>query len=443
MFPEYPRLRASLVIRRSTIESFLLASLLFAAVCADYLWIGPAPLWLEIVGLGGLYALVARGRLARLVDQVRGLVVPVCAPWLLFVAVVLVGDWLNGSLAASVSRMVVLNLAALLLLLTAAAWSSNIDRRQLLTIIAVLGFMQGLVGIAQFLDVPGAWDLPAAIQHLGSRAGDALQSLGDFDDVGRVRGLHIYVHKFSAIQGMFVACLAAATLSGRRVLRQTRLVFVLFAAATTVAVVCLLLTFTRSVLLGLGLALMVASLALPKKQRGVAVVVICGAAATVALMAVALDIASSPQFGRLMDYSAADNAGRLEVWAYALEAFRRSPLIGEGFATGSKYLPIAIHSVFLHILASYGILGALAYALVVGGCALLFFRALRSQDAAVKLSGATGLAVLIVALIDGSTHSSGMLVADVGQPALIGALLGQVIRVTDRRGDPPPVLTQV
>jgi O-antigen ligase len=146
-----------------------------------------------------------------------------------------------------------------------------------------------------------------------------------------------------------------------------------------------------------------------------------------------LNVGDAAQFGRLGHLSAAQNQPRVAVWTYALSAFKESPLIGNGYAVGSGVLAIAIHSVPLRVLASYGLLGMVPYVGVIGGAVYVLIRGTRLGEGPQAIVCCAGLGMVTIALLDASTHSSGLLFLDVPQPALLGLCLGQAGSVLWRR----------
>lgn len=418
-----------LVLRKSGLAALVLGLLVTVSTCLDYLWIGPIPAWLLLSVAATGAALGSRLVWRHLQLNALALGRLVVLPWLIFVLVAGVGDAANGSLADSISRLVLLDLAALFLMLTIATWSSLVSPKAVILIVALIASVQGLVAIAQFLDVQLAWTLPDLIRHISSNA-NALYDVmpGQFDDVGRVRGLQLFVHKFSALQGMLVVFLLTVVLSGRKSIRLSRVEHWALFATLSVAGTGLLLSFSRSVVLGMVPALIVAIAADRRLRRPVSVVPLALSVAAAAVVAFGLDVQHAAQFTRLTELSAAQNEPRLAVWAYALEAFKASPLIGSGYNVGHGVLSIAIHSVPLRILASYGLFGMLPYLGVLVGIGVILVRGILRGGAQQATLCTAALSVGTVALIDASTHSSGLLLLDVPQPALLGMFLGQAAR---------------
>jgi O-antigen ligase len=115
---------------------------------------------------------------------------------------------------------------------------------------------------------------------------------------------------------------------------------------------------------------------------------------------------------------------RLSSISIGWNAFLRSPVLGEGFLAGSSNLMIAIHSVPVRVLASYGVIGGIFYVLVIGGLLFGFLRRIRPGESLQRVISFGAFSVVLVAIFDASTHSSGLLFYDIAQPAVFGALLG-------------------
>ena len=101
----------------------------------------------------------------------------------------------------------------------------------------------------------------------------------------------------------------------------------------------------------------------------------------------AAELAAGAQAGRLTTAS----SNRYEYWRVGLEAFQRKPLSGLGAAgfrvewLRERSIPEAVrdaHSLEVEIAAELGLLGLVAFALMVAGMVLATRRALRARAAA-------------------------------------------------------------
>ena len=131
--------------------------------------------------------------------------------------------------------------------------------------------------------------------------------------------------------------------------------------AVAMGLVALILTQSRGALGGLGAIVLLSLVLLPLSARGRVIGVAF-------LAGVALAVYISPQ--ALPDRFAtidAEALGRLAVFAYAIELFQKSPVIGIGYGSFRYYsaniLPDALdtHNLYLKLLAETGIVGAIGY----------------------------------------------------------------------------------
>lgn len=99
-----------------------------------------------------------------------------------------------------------------------------------------------------------------------------------------------------------------------------------------------------------------------------------------------------------------ENAGRFDLWEYAVEAFKESPILGKGFFglwTDEYHLewgfPTMLHNTILQLLACSGIVGFVGYALHRAATVLPF---IRKPNLEKTMLGFSILAVLIGSLAD-------------------------------------------
>jgi O-antigen ligase len=78
----------------------------------------------------------------------------------------------------------------------------------------------------------------------------------------------------------------------------------------------------------------------------------------------------------------------------------------------------------MRVLGSYGIVAFAAYVAVLAGLARTFWRRVRNASEWEQVAAVAGLAALAAGLVDAFTHTSGLLMSDVAQAALLGTFLG-------------------
>lgn len=411
--------------------SLCLAALVTAATGFDYVWLGPAPVWLLVMVLGGVAIVLTPREFGAFHLVGNRLALRVILPWVGLLFAMAVSDLWNDCLSSSFVSVIAYSLVGLAALLVAATWSSLTDWKRVTLTLALVAGAQGVIAVAQYLGAAWAWRLPETILTFTAR-GEQIGLVGaieQFDIVGRVRGTSIYVHKFAAFQGILVAFVLTVVLGSTRRMNLGRNVYVLMWTSLLLGILGALLTFSRSSFLGILLALGMVSVQMRgRARRNLRILLALGVVLVVGLML--LDVGGSKQAMRLFEYSGSDsnNQYRYNVWALGLSEFARSPIVGVGSGVDTSSVGIAIHSVAIRMLASYGMLGFLCYALGALGVIATLRTGARSRNATAQLVALGGLSAFLVALVDASTHTSGLFFSDVAQPVLVGIFLGQVVR---------------
>jgi O-antigen ligase len=192
-----------------------------------------------------------------------------------------------------------------------------------------------------------------------------------------------YVRPFATLGhpnllGVVVASAAAAALALALTARgiATRVAFTLMALITTVVTV---LTLSRAAWLAAGVALPLAALLAVRGRGGSSRGALGAATGAVLVLALGALLATraAPVAGRLGESTEGGSAAsRVEIWKTALAAWKARPLTGQGpdlfelvfprYQTPDYWrlewagLPAHAHSIYLHTLATRGVLGALA-----------------------------------------------------------------------------------
>jgi putative inorganic carbon (HCO3(-)) transporter len=251
----------------------------------------------------------------------------------------------------------------------------------------------------------------------------------------------------------------------------------LLGGAATLLLMATVLTFSRAAWLGVAVGLAVAaSLALREQGRArIAPRALVAAVAAVMVVVVTMALAGwggllARRFAELFTGGGGSGSSRLEIWRTALAAWRARPLFGQGpdlfemvfprFQTPAYWryewsgLPFHAHSIYLHTLATRGVLGllaGLAWAATLVGAAAKAWR--RAGDAALPglVPASVGaLAALAVAGAFGALGITGALMvvlisallatAAAATPPLAGAVAEQAaLRVPPARERPKPV----
>jgi O-antigen ligase/polysaccharide polymerase Wzy-like membrane protein len=301
-------------------------------------------------------------------------------------------------------------------------WTSRVRPRTTIYLLALIGTLQGVICIAQYYQVYAAWELPNTLmQAVGARYDITLIPQVHFVDVQRVRGTTLLVHKFNPMQGMLTAFLLAVVVLNVQVKNVLKLQPLLLLAATLFTFIGMFLTFSRSTILGVTLTIVILLL---HTRRFVTIAIIGSSIGLGYLIFQVLQLDDAAQFGRMTDFSetASTNASRIEQYPYAFQILANHPLIGD--PRGDSAERILLHSVLLRFLVDYGMLGVIAYLLVVFGVVRVLWTGRKHDDDCAQVLGLASLCSFLIALLDSWTHSSGFLVRDVNQAGMVGLFIG-------------------
>lgn len=410
---------------RNIFSLIIFISITLVVTSFDYLWYGPFPLWLILALCCFFLILVSPQRFFTLKLFLHNYFGFVVAPILGFIIAVALVSVLKNNIEVTASRHVFLNFTVLFMMIIIGSLSALVKWRALIYVIAIIASLQGCICIAQYLGIGAAWDFSASVIDITGADSDVVQKelqLQNYDAVGRAKGAHLYVHKFTPMQGMLTTFLVAILIisfqSGNPI--QLNLSFVLF--ASVLAFLGMILTFSRSVFVGFLLSMFFVFLSV-RRISFVFYFLVFGV--LLLILASLLGIQDAAQFDRLDDYSVgrATNAARLEHLNYSLDAFFSNPLIGGGGHLRAE----VIHSTLLRVLVDYGLFGLFFYLLVLYGILRAFWLA-RLGCEAKKIISIGCLGAFGVSLLDAWTHSSGFLITDVSVGAILGIFLGVLLR---------------
>lgn len=274
-----------------------------------------------------------------------------------------------------------------------------------------LAVVVGLYAIAQVL----GWD-PFEWRRMATYAGGYVRP---FATLGHPNLLGLLAAAAAAI------ALARAVAGGAGLARWLR------GGAAALLIVVTILTLSRAAWLGLGAGLVVA-LVLALRERGGGrlpprALGLSLAGAVLAGVVVMMTGAGGPIAGRFAELFSGGGSGgsRLEIWRAALAAWRDRPLIGHGpdlfemvftrFQTPAYWrlewtgLPFHAHSIYLHTLATRGVIGVAAAALWMTALAAAAVTAWRRR-AAVEPRGVVAAAagVIVACAVAGAFGALGI-----------------------------------
>jgi hypothetical protein len=421
---------------QNIVITIFLFLVVFFSVTLSYFWIGPLPAWAGFSTLGLIYLYSNKKSLRVLKDTTRKLIWYIIIPWIIFLFYIALRDTIAGTIGISLTNRIgvnVFSLAAMIFVITACRLLSI---KISMLIFSFILFIQGLVGIAQFTGSYTAWTLPDKISAYSSkdvalydtivRGKDARMVSQGFEGVGRVRGLHVYVHMFSGYQGVggfFVLAFGLLFLS-RKQLGFTRYLYAFFGFISALAIV---LTFTRSVTLGLIIGTLIIFLYYLRKGRFGSIILLCGLAGIGTLALLSTGLLDASQFTRFGDtglHNASDYERYMSI-VLTLSAFLSNPILGAG--TGGIDLGLPVHCVPIRMLGDFGIMGFTFYAWVWLGIFLLLIKGLRCRLGTVHLIALAAFGALFVAMIDNLTHSSGILQRGNGQAVIFAFAIGLIM----------------
>lgn len=416
--------------------SIILFLVILFSVALSYFWIGPLPAWTGITIFGLIYLCAFKKTFHVLMDTIRKIRWVIIAPWIILLAYIAVRDVVAGTISSSLTDRIGVNLFSLGAVLFVITACRLLSIRISMLIFSTIFFVQGLVGIAQFSGSYSAWTLPDKISAYSSKdvalydtmikGKDARSVSQGFEGVGRIRGLHVYVHMFSASQGVggFFALAFGLLFLSRKQLGFTRYLFAAFGFISALSIV---LTFTRSVTLGLLIGTLIIFLYFLRKGRFASLIILTGLTLIGALALVSTGLLDASQFSRFYNTGLHNDNDyqRFLSMTSTFTAFLKNPLLGAG--TGGIDLGLPVHCVPLRMLGDFGILGFSFYAWVWIGIFLLLVKGLRCRLGTVHLIALAAFGALFVAMIDNLTHSSGLLQRGNGQAVIFAFAIGLIM----------------
>jgi O-antigen ligase len=333
-----------------------------------------------------------------------------------------------GALGSSLGRVILVDAASLVIFVLAFSWARLLRPRDLIMMLALFGAIEGAISMGQFGGSQPLWKFPETIATASGTPLTALmRERQTFEDVGRARGTQLFVHVFTSMEAVLAAFLLVAAAGARaaKVPAGRGYSWVLLIAAV-VSFLGVVLSFSRSGVLGCVAVVPVALIGFRRTSRTRALLFLLLTGLAVLGANAALNVTAGAKYQRLFDYSSSNsnNAARLGVVELAWSAFIEAPLTGGGSDVGVGRSAIAIHSVPMRVLGSYGIVAFAAYIAVLASLAQTFWKRLRTATQWEQVAAVAGLAGLAAGLVDAFTHTSGLLMSDVAQAALLGTFLG-------------------
>ena len=414
-------------MRSGVAETFIVVTTIILGASAPYLFIGPIAIY-NLSGVVAFLMAIKRGILLSALFHDRE-VFFFCIFWVLLIIFIFLMDLLSLQDRA-ILRGAVLIFVNLVVFLGIMACTAVANLKIVISWIFVVIALQGSIALCQFMGIAIAWEIPNTIMQ--SAGPFATQNeiynskVEDFTLVSRARGTHQYIHIFSAVQGALVSCAIFWSIHSEEYLSSvSKLLRVI---AVVLGALGLLVTFSRSGLLAMTLATVVALFFQSSAQRllwsvvGVSLIII-GASA--------LAVFDSVMVSRLLafDPTLNTNASRFEHLHEAYQSILKNPLYGNIYEGVAIKRELPIHSVILRYAHDYGLLGFTLYLACIACIAARFIRQRFSAAGPLKFVGGTGLVLLFAILSDSWTHSSGYLRGDILHSILLGVVFGMGINI--------------
>lgn len=329
-------------------------------------------------------------------------------------------------------------LSELLICYVAAAhFGTTAILRQALSCFAVAILLNSLLGILQYFDLFGGWEL------LGATVGERQMKLPGME-VSRAAGLVESANSFGWVLVSFCPVLIAPVLLAKDALRSRERW--LYGLAFFCGVVALILTFSRGSWMAFALTMPLLAVcvlrALPAQERWRMIFRFAGVLVLMLLLSLPF---LEPLSARLLGEDDGAAESRFSLMEVAAEMIQKNPLLGVGLSSYesvmrnydrtadfiSEHFPYPVHNMFLHIAAEAGIPALLCLV----GLALITLRcgwqAWRRRDAEHSLPRALALGLmigLVAYLITGLKEPSSF---DSGQIRTL-FLLGGLLIATER-----------
>lgn len=408
-----------------SVSGFFLTILVIITTSFEYIWVGPLPLWLMISLVALLAALFSRQQRGSIAEALKFNGKTLFLPMLLFMLMALLIDVAKGSLADSFSKRYLLNFSLLISMLAVSSMSMLVRRTYILYLLALIASVQGLICIAQFMGSQEAWTLAEKIAALFGRIEQDDVGAVNFASVHRVKGTNLFIHKFTPMQGVLVTFLMVVGLLNFQYKNPLKISMFLMFSAITIGAVGMILTFSRSVILGSLIAIVLVLISARNIKMIFAMLLLAGSLLVAESI---VNIEGGKEFSRITDTSMtrSTNASRLHHFNHSKEVFSEYPLIGEPYNPRDSHR-VLVHSVPLRVIVEYGLLGFFPYAATLYLLMRKFKKASKSNNEEtleIKIFGKAALYSLMVAFIDNASHSSGFLIRDVVQGVLFALFTG-------------------
>lgn len=320
-----------------------------------------------------------------------------------------------------------LNLVTLLIFIGVFVSALKSQGRFYIWTIALVAFIQGVISLLQYSGFDWAWEISNIIS--GLQPFQNVESVGsedaslDFENVGRVRGTHRFVHVFNGVQSLLVAICLYMTINSDNQEIPSFILRLSIGVAAIIGALGLLLSFSRSGIAALGIALMISLMIRPRLKK---LLIVFAFSLLLIVVLYGVGFGDAKNFGRITA-NQSDELNvviRLQQYIYAVNNFLSSPIIGTSGLSNVVELELPIHSVPLRFLNDYGLAGFVLYFVVLIKMVALIHSNLKSGNPQRVFWGGAAICLVMAGLADSWSHSSGFLRKDTVYALLLGLLLG-------------------
>lgn len=335
---------------------------------------------------------------------------------LIYTLVLLVIDIFHGLYANSIMKIFFLNILVVYTGVELFSFARNDKKGSGLFILLVIFFLNGLVAILQARELSFFWELPERIHILfGSDISESKYLNMGFDEFSRVKGLFLYIHKFSpAIMLSSVVFFWHAFAQ-----KKMRILYIIVAIVTFIASV---LTFSRSIIVGLIIGIFI--ILFKKHKRYLLLTPLIFLLIYFFILDSIQNMQSSNVFldryaQSNIDELSNNDSQRLSGFLLSIDNFLKNPIVGSpNQSSGGYFEKITVHNILLRLLGDYGFIGFFVYV-------FLLYKVFKSVSF-LSSRNFKNLFIIIfsIFIIELLTHSSGFLFYDVFQFSLLMMLYG-------------------
>jgi hypothetical protein len=317
--------------------------------------------------------------------------------------VLLIIDSIHGFFLTSLYQVFLLNLLVVFIGVEFYVYSKNDTKRKGIYMLLIIFLINAIVSFLQALEISPFWELPELINmYFGFDFSDSSYSGLKFEDLKRVRGLFLYIHKFSP------AIMASCVLffwHGFNTKKNKKLYLII----GFITLYSSVLSLTRSIFVGLIFGIIIVTFLYYKRKFFKFSFYFI----SIILLNQFFMTDDSSFFNRLNQtntktVSNNDNY-RLQGILISYNNFIDNPIIGSYKYSQTGLNKITVHGILFRILGNYGLIGLFSYLIFLIQIFRIFIKNV-SQRFKVLF-----IILFSIFFIDLITHSSGLMFYDIFQ----------------------------